>query len=77
MRWLVMDIGCLECHATSDVVGIYATEKQANDVANILKKIVRLIIGMRAATNSKCSTFLQSAIRSMPQSLEQAKEVTE
>ena len=29
MKWLAMDIGCLECGEPSGVVGVFATEEEA------------------------------------------------
>ena len=33
-RWLVFNIGCIECGVSSNVVGLYNTEKEANEVCN-------------------------------------------
>ena len=33
-RWLVFNIGCIECGVSSNVVGVYATEKEAEAVAD-------------------------------------------
>jgi hypothetical protein len=35
-RWLLMEIGCLECHWKSRVVGTYATHAEAEAVAKRL-----------------------------------------
>ncbi len=32
-RWLVMNIGCIECGVSSDVVGVYTTKEEADKVA--------------------------------------------
>ena len=36
--WLVFNIGCIECGVSSDVVGVYATEAEANAVAQICSR---------------------------------------
>jgi hypothetical protein len=33
-HWLVMDIGCLECDAVSEVLGLFATEDEARTFAD-------------------------------------------
>jgi hypothetical protein len=33
-KYIVVNIGCIECGVSSDVVGIFADKKRANDVAN-------------------------------------------
>src|SRR5690606_19016465 len=33
-RWLVFNVGCIECGVSSDVVGIYATKEEAESVAD-------------------------------------------
>lgn len=35
-QWLVFNIGCIECGVSSDVVGLYATEAEAENVACLL-----------------------------------------
>jgi hypothetical protein len=37
-RYLVFNIGCLECGVSSDVVGTYATEEEAKQVAALMSK---------------------------------------
>ena len=37
-RWLVMDMGCVECYAPSDVVGVYSSEIEADRIAAALNK---------------------------------------
>lgn len=37
-RYLLMDIGCIECGASSDVVGLYSTEQEAELLAGALNK---------------------------------------
>lgn len=34
-RWLVFNIGCIECEVSSNVVGLYDTEAEALRVAKI------------------------------------------
>ena len=34
-RWMVFNIGCIECGVSSDVVGIFADEDEAKAVAGI------------------------------------------
>lgn len=34
-RYLVFNIGCLECNVTSNVVGVYDTKEEAEKVASI------------------------------------------
>jgi hypothetical protein len=36
--WLVFNIGCIECGVSSNVVGVYATEAEAERVADICNK---------------------------------------
>ncbi len=31
--WIVVNIGCIECGVSSDIVGVYATEAEAKKVA--------------------------------------------
>ena len=31
--WMVFNIGCIECGVDSDVVGLYATEEEAEQIA--------------------------------------------
>lgn len=31
--WMVFNVGCIECGVSSDVVGLYATEEEAKQVA--------------------------------------------
>jgi hypothetical protein len=33
-KYIVVNIGCIECGVSSDIVGIFADEKRARDVAN-------------------------------------------
>ena len=33
-RWLVFDIGCIECGEESGVIGTFDTEKEADNVAD-------------------------------------------
>ncbi len=33
-RWVVVNIGCIECGVSSDVVGVYATKEEAERVAS-------------------------------------------
>ena len=37
MRYLVMNIGCIECGVSSAVAGLYDSEKEAQNVAHILQ----------------------------------------
>ena len=37
-RWLVFNIGCIECGVSSNVVGVYATKYEAQQAAEILDK---------------------------------------
>ena len=37
-RWLVMDIGCIECGATSEVVGLFKSAMEAETMADVLNK---------------------------------------
>ncbi len=37
-RWLVFNVGCIECRVSSDVVGLYPTKEEAEAVAEILNK---------------------------------------
>ncbi len=37
--WMVFNIGCIECGVSSDVVGLFATEKEANKVADACREI--------------------------------------
>jgi hypothetical protein len=32
--WIVVNIGCIECGVSSDIVGIYPSETEAKTVAN-------------------------------------------
>ena len=34
-RYMVFNIGCIECGVDSDVVGLYDTEEEANKVAEV------------------------------------------
>lgn len=34
--WIVVDIGCIECGESSDLVGIFSTEEKANSVCSQL-----------------------------------------
>lgn len=34
-KWLVFNVGCIECGVSSNVVGVYATEEEANKIAAI------------------------------------------
>ncbi len=34
-RYLVMNIGCIECGVSSDVVGVYDSEDEANRVSQV------------------------------------------
>ena len=36
--WLVFNVGCIECHVSSDVVGVYQSEEEANAVVDICRK---------------------------------------
>lgn len=36
--WLVFNVGCIECGVSSNIVGMYATEDEADRVAAILDK---------------------------------------
>lgn len=38
MRWLLMNIGCIECGVSSNVVGVYEEETKAQDAADILNE---------------------------------------
>lgn len=42
MKYIVVDIGCLECCAPSDIVGVFTSEEHANAVAETLKSKARL-----------------------------------
>jgi hypothetical protein len=33
-KYIVVNIGCIECGVTSDIVGVFADKKRANDVAD-------------------------------------------
>lgn len=35
-RWMVFNIGCIECGVSSDVVGFYETEEEARQVSKVL-----------------------------------------
>lgn len=35
-RWMVFNIGCIECGVSSNVVGLYANREEADIVAEIL-----------------------------------------
>jgi hypothetical protein len=37
-RWLVFNIGCIECGVSSNVVGTYATKEEAEAVEDICSK---------------------------------------
>ena len=37
-RWLVFNVGCIECGVSSNVVGLYDSEEEANRVASVLNK---------------------------------------
>lgn len=37
-KWMVFNVGCIECGVPSDVVGLYATEVEANEVADLLSE---------------------------------------
>lgn len=34
--WILVNIGCIECGVSSNIVGVYDSEKQANELAQIL-----------------------------------------
>jgi hypothetical protein len=36
MKYLLMNIGCIECGVSSQIVGIFCEKKQAEDLAEIL-----------------------------------------
>ena len=36
LKWLVFNIGCIECSVSSNVVGVYATTEEARRVADLL-----------------------------------------
>lgn len=38
MAWIVMDIGCIECGESSDLVGVYPTKDQAEAVIEKLEQ---------------------------------------
>lgn len=40
--WLVFNIGCIECGVSSNVVGIYATKEDAEQVARTCEKSRKL-----------------------------------
>lgn len=40
VRWIVMDIGCLECGYNSEIVGVFETPQEAERVALRLQETV-------------------------------------
>ena len=34
-KWLVFNVGCIECGVSSNVVGVYATKEEADNIAAI------------------------------------------
>lgn len=38
MKWIVVNIGCIECGVSSDIVGVFTEEKYALNLATILKE---------------------------------------
>lgn len=38
MIWLVMNIGCIECEASSNVVGVFSNKERADELAEALYK---------------------------------------
>jgi hypothetical protein len=39
-RWLVMNIGCIECGVSSNVVGVYASKEGAESVAERCESVL-------------------------------------
>jgi hypothetical protein len=37
--FIIMDIGCIECGASSNIVGKFATEEQANKLASHIQRV--------------------------------------
>jgi hypothetical protein len=37
-RWLVFNVGCIECGVDSNVVGVYPSREEADKIADILEK---------------------------------------
>lgn len=37
--WLVFNVGCIECGVSSNVVAVYPTEHEANEVAKKLNEV--------------------------------------
>jgi hypothetical protein len=33
-RWIVVNIGCIECGVGSEIVGVFDNEEKANEIAN-------------------------------------------
>ena len=38
MNWIVINIGCIECGVSSDIVGVYSDEGKAQEVAKLLNR---------------------------------------
>lgn len=38
LPWLVFNVGCIECGVSSDLVGRYATQEEADSIAAICEK---------------------------------------
>lgn len=39
MKYLVVNIGCIECGVSSNIVGLFATEGEAENIASELSKM--------------------------------------
>ncbi len=55
--WIVVNIGCIECGVSSDIVGIYATEADAEKVA----EACRAKLGWREGGQNAFDVFDLSA----------------
>ena len=38
MKWIVVNIGCIECGVSSKIVGVFTDEAQADDIAKTCRK---------------------------------------
>jgi hypothetical protein len=41
MWWIVIDVGCLECESSTDIVGLFRTKEEADRAAAKLQRSMR------------------------------------
>lgn len=39
MKWILVNIGCIECGVSSDIVGVYSDKNKAEEIMNSLDAI--------------------------------------